>query len=423
LTTSDITHVVVGFGETLITELDALLPPRSVLVLEEPSVAAARNAEAILPRHRCVARLLCAPTQDEHHVDELVAAVTRPQHVVAAVPAHEYGVVAAAALAQAWGLPGASPGAARTFRDKGLLRQAADVAGIAQPEWCLARDAQTVAEFRAKRGGWCVLKPADCQASVGVQVIGPDTDLEAAWAETVIADEPAMRHRRESPARLLVEQLLEGPEVSVEALLDQGEIVYLNVTAKLVIPGRNPVELGHTVPAAISAAAARRLDGCMRDLVAATGFRSGILHAEWFLVGGEFPHLVECAGRIAGDGIPTLIDLVYGGSLTADLLAVLSGHGDRVNRDRQPRRGASVRFLVGEPGTVRTIAGVAEAQSMSGVLHVDITTKVGAPVNRVTSSWERLGRVMAMGTDGTQSSHRAETAAAAIVIRTTPSGQ
>ncbi len=413
-----ITHVVVGFGESLITELDILLPPRSVLVLEEPQVAAANNAEAKLLEHRCVARLSHAPTQDEHHVDELVASVVRPEHVVAALPAFEYGVVAAAALAEAWCLPGASLGAARTLRDKGLLRQAAGVAGIAQPEWRLAGDVGAVAEFRAKHGGWCVLKPADCQASVGVQLIGPDADLASAWAETMTADEPALRCRRVSPSRLLVEQLLEGPEISVEALIDRGEIVRMNVTAKVVLPGRYPVELGHTVPAAISEEAARRLAGSMRDLVAATGFRSGILHAEWFLVEGEFPHLVECAGRMAGDRIITLIDLVYGGSLISDLLAVLRGHGDSVNRDRQPRRGASIRFLVSEPGTVRAITGVAQARSMTGVLQVDMATAVGASVNRVTSSWERLGLVMTTGRDSTQSAQRAEAAAAAILIDT-----
>src|SRR5271156_1485298 len=91
LVMDSITHVVVGFGESLITELDVLLPPRSVLVLEEPGVAAARNAEAKLLGHRCVARLCYAPTQDEHHVDELVASVVRPRHVVAVLPALEYG--------------------------------------------------------------------------------------------------------------------------------------------------------------------------------------------------------------------------------------------------------------------------------------------------------------------------------------------
>lgn len=418
-----ITHVVVGFGATLLSELDVLLPPRSVLVLEEPDVAAAKNAEARLPGHRCVARLLHAATEDEHHVDELVASVVRPEHVVAVIPALEYGVVAAAALAQAWCLPGAGLPAARTLRDKGLLRQAAGVAGIAQPEWRVADDAAAVAPFRDKHGGWCVLKPADRQASVGVQVIGPDTDLASAWARTMAAGEPAFGSRRSSPSRLLVEQLLEGPEISVEALIDRGEIVCMNVTDKLVLPGRNPVELGHTVPAAIGEAAAQRLDGSMRELVAATGFRSGILHAEWFLVEGEFPHLVECAGRMAGDGIPTLIDLVYGGSMTASLLAVLTGQGDSVNRDRRPRRGASVRFLVAEPGTVRAINGVAQAQSMTGVLKVDIATEVGAMVNRVTSSWERLGLVMAMGADGAHSARRAEAAAAAIVIQTDEQGR
>lgn len=109
--------------------------------------------------------------------------------------------------------------------------------------------------------------------------------------------------------------------------------------------------------------------------------------------------------------------------MTASLLAVLTGQGDSVNRDRQPRRGASIRFLVAEPGTVRAINGVAQAQSITGVLKVDITTEVGAMVSRVTSSWERLGLVMAMGADGTQSAQRAEAAAAAIAIQTDEQGR
>src|ERR1700745_212016 len=207
LAMESITHVVVGFSEYLIAELDALLPPRSVLVLEEPRVTAYRNAEAKLRGHRCVAGLAHAPTQDEHHVDELVASVARPPHVVAVVPGVEWGVVAAAALAEAWGLPGAGLSAARTLRDKGRLREAAGVAGIAQPEWRLVSDARDVAEFRAKHGGRCVLKPADRQASVGVQVIGPGTDLDSALAETLAAGDPTRRPRRLPPARLLVEQV------------------------------------------------------------------------------------------------------------------------------------------------------------------------------------------------------------------------
>ena len=75
------------------------------------------------------------------------------------------------------------------------------------------------------------------------------------------------------------------------------------------------------------------------------------------------------------------------------------------------------------PGTVRAITGVAQAQSMTGVLQIAVATAVGASVNRVTSSWERVGQVMAMGMDGTQSAHRAEAAAAAIVIDTAAPGR
>ncbi|WP_330329213.1 ATP-grasp domain-containing protein [Streptomyces sp. NBC_00536] len=414
-----ITHVLVGYSPVMLGKLDVLLPENSVLVVEEPSVIAARGIDGLAGTHRCVGALLGAPSQDEEHPHRIVAAVPRPPGVRAVVPVVEYGVVGAAALAEAWGLPGAGPKAARVLRDKARLRAAVDGTDLDQPAWQLARSPEDVNAFRARYGGACVLKPAGRQASLGVRLLGPDDDTAAAWAHTTTADEPSLRAGYRDAARYLVEQRLYGPEVSVEAVVHEGIVGFTNITAKMVQDSRHPVETGHTVPAALPAAQADALRGAVAVLVSATGFRSGVLHSEWILDGGR-PHLVECAARLPGGGITALIDLAYGMDILSALLGVLDGSAP--TPQRPPVLGAAVRFLIAPVGPVGAVEGVEAARRAFGVEEVHVAVAPGDVVPAVTSSWERAGYVIASGTDAAAAARNAERAAALVSVRTAPRG-
>ncbi|MFJ2414056.1 ATP-grasp domain-containing protein [Streptomyces brevispora] len=413
-----VTHVLVGYSPVMLGKLDGRLPADSVLVLEEPAVIAARDLADLADRHPCVGALVAAPSQDEFRPDRIVAAVPRPPRVRVVVPVVEYAVVTAAALAEAWGLPGAGPKGARVLRDKGLLRAALTGTPIAQPAWQVAEDAGDVAAFRAAQGGRCVLKPANRQASLGVQLLGPDDDVSAAWAHSTTADEPTLRVPRDQGTdRFLVEQLLSGPEVSVEAVVHKGVVGFTNITAKNVQDSRYPVETGHTVPADLPEETADALRGALVALAAAVDFRSGVLHSEWILHEGR-PHLVECAGRLPGGGITVLIDLAYGTDILDDLLYVLEGKGQV--EPVPARQGAAVRFLTTAPGQVREITGEAEARAADGVHAVHLAVAPGATVLPTVSSWERAGSVIATGADGAAAGRNAERAAALISVTTEP---
>ncbi|MEV7200177.1 ATP-grasp domain-containing protein [Streptomyces griseoluteus] len=417
---ASVTHVLVGYSPVMLGKLDGLLPVGSVLVLEEPDVIEARGLAGLSDRHACVAALLPAPTQDEAHPERLVRAVPRPPQVRAVVPVVEYGVVTAAALAEEWGLPGAGVKAAHLLRDKGLLRAALTGTGTLQPDWAPATGPETVAAFRAAHGGEAVLKPAGRQASLGVQLLGPDDDVTAAWAHTTTADEPTLRARHREPARCLVEQRLHGPEVSVEAVVHEGVAGFLNVTAKTVSDSRYPVETGHTVPAPLAEDTEAELRRSLVRLAQSIGFRSGILHSEWLLAGPDArPHLIECAGRMPGGGITVLIDEAYGTDILSCLLRVLEGRGPV--EPRPALRGAAVRFLTPPPGRVARVSGAERAREAEGVHAVHLGVEPGAVVRPVTSSWERAGFVIATAEEGPAAARRlAERAAALIDIVTEP---
>jgi biotin carboxylase len=410
----DVTHVLVGFSKGVLTDLDDLLPAGALLVLEEPDVIRARSALEKAKAHPCVAGIVAAATQDEPHAERLTELFRRPPRVQAVIPAVEYGVVGAAVLANAWGLPGAGPAAARTLRDKIAMRAAADARGLAQPRWMIAETVRDVEEFRDRHGGGCVLKPANRQASLGVRVLDRDDDAVEAWQHCTHADEPMLRARFAFPGRYLVEQRLDGPEVSVEALVHSGRVGFTNITAKAVQPGISPVEMGHVVPAGLAPEVEAALAACVQKLVRVTDFQYGVLHSEWILVEGRRPHFIECAARLPGDSIDLLIDLAYGGRFTADYLAVLEGRAPIP--PRPSLSAAAIRFLTARTGTIREIAGRDLASALPGVREVTLSIAPGATVGPVTSSWCRLGHVIATGANGREAAQRAATAASLITF-------
>ncbi|WP_458091212.1 ATP-grasp domain-containing protein [Streptomyces malaysiensis] len=409
--------VMAGYSAGLLSDLDGLLPPRSVLVLEEPEIIRVRRVHERAADFACLAGVLPAATQDEDGAVPMAAGMPRPEGVRAVIPGVEYGVVAAAALAAEWGLPGAGLPAARILRDKLALRDAAAAADIPQPAWRPAYGAGDVAAFRAAHGGACVLKPANRQASLGVQLLGPDDDIGAAWARTATADEPTLRAAHAIPGRYLVEQRLTGPEVSVETLVREGVPVFFNITAKSVQPGRHPVELGHVVPADLPPQTGDALHAAMSSLIKATGFECGILHGEWILVDGVSPHLVECAGRGPGDSIDTLIDLAHGGSLLERMLTLLQGETPAL--PQAPVRAAAIRFLTAPHGRVRDVTGTERAAELPGVLEVRVAVAKDGNVAAVTNSWERPGHVVATGATAQEAAETAERALAAIAVTVT----
>jgi biotin carboxylase len=408
---------MVGYGLMLLSHLDTFLPPASVVVLEDPDVIAKRRADMRRGRVGCLHSVLPA----RYHQDlECVGAATGFREragmtVRAVLPGQEYGVPGAAALADKLGLRGATPAAAAALTDKLLMREAAQAGGVLVPQWREVRGPADVARFAA--GGPVVLKPANRQGSLGVQLLPPGSDIEAAWAVTTAERDTVMLPDRELAWRYIAERLVRGHEYSAEALVADGEIVFLNVTDKLTAGGRHPVELGHVVPAPVDPALREELAASMRRLVGALAFATGILHAEWMATADGLV-FIECAGRIPGDSLVELIDLAYGSSLIRAMVAVLCGEPPDV--PAAAARASAIRFVTAAPGVITGIDGVAAAAGLPGVTMAEVSATVGDQVSELRSSWDRIGEVIAVGATPAQAAARAAAASAAIRVRCAP---
>ncbi|MER5862946.1 ATP-grasp domain-containing protein [Kitasatospora sp. NPDC002040] len=390
--------------------------PGSVIVIEEPDVVRNRDIKSALQDAEMLRELIEWEYQLQAAADEFYN--TYPDLNPALVaPMVEYATPFAARLAERYGLAGASAGAAQVMRDKSLLRRVTRAAGIGNPASREVKSVDEVREFVDVYPGSIVLKPANRQASVGTKVLHSLEHLDEAWQECISQDEGVMVPERERELRMLVEQFVHGDEYSVELLVREGEVLFSNVTGKLLYPGPRPIELGHTVPAAgISDELSALLVQLTGQVLQAVDFSSGMVHCEWIVSEGR-PFLVECAGRFPGDGIPMLIEEAYRIDLAKEFYTVMRG-GRPEPLPQRAARGAAVRFLAAAPGEVVSVDGVEEARTRPGVLSLSLHLEPGDTVRELLSSWDRVGSVMTTGADSTEAMANAEAVLGAIRIET-----
>ncbi|MER6458776.1 ATP-grasp domain-containing protein, partial [Streptomyces sp900105245] len=270
--------------------------------------------------------------------DALWAAVQRlaaGQRIAGVLSSSEYYVATAADLAARLGLPGPSADAVRACRDKSVQRRTLAEAGVPVPWFSVAGEVAEAVAAAQWRGGPVVVKPVQGSGSLGVRLCR-DTGEVAAHARGLLAATVNERGLS-TPARVLVEQYLTGPEFSVEVF---GEHAVVTVAKHVGAPPAF-VETGHDVPAVPAAADAAALVDSAVHAVKALGLGWGAAHVELRLDAGV-ARVIEVNPRLAGGMIPELVRRARG----VDLV------------------GAQVRAGLGLPVDLTDAAGAAGAASI-----------------------------------------------------------
>ncbi|MGE5828214.1 MAG: ATP-grasp domain-containing protein [Micromonosporaceae bacterium] len=385
-----------------------------MVVVEEPDTILRRGLADRLVDFPTVDRIVGA---ERITVDAVRAAVGRHSVIDAVIPGTEVGVLPAAGLADTMNLPGAGVRAAGMFRDKIALRSAAASVGLLQPRWqAIADENELKAAIRMLGSGECVLKPSNRAGSLGVTIFSSEEDPSLIWQRThsTVISSPTSAWDMDT-TRYLIEERLTGYEVSVECLVSDHNIVFVNLTDKHVLRGRYPVEVGHQVPGSHASAAREALTHGMEQLIRVTGFGHGILHGEWILT-DHGPALVECAARIPGDRIMELIELAYATPVSHCYVQVM--RGKRPVLPTSAAGGASIRFLTPEAGVVTGVVGQTDAGRLPGVRDVVVQVAEGQHLGPIRASYDRVGHVVTMGATGCEAWAIADRAADLINIRT-----
>ena len=276
----------------------------------------------------------------------------------------------------------------------------------------------------------CVVKAPDRQGQRGLGLVRGREELDAALAEA------AAESRAGS---VLVEELIVGPELTVNAFSFDGDMVPLTVTDRLTAePPAFGVALAHLWPSEHAAAAAA-VD-VARAAVEAVGIRNGPSYTQLRL-GPDGPVVMEVAARLGGGHDAELCRAALGVDLNALAVeaalgsdpvrgltprgltpAMLAGlrHG-RASRGSDPfgvrPRGAAVVFLVPPAGRLVGVEGAAEAAAGEGVAWVRLYRRPGHVFGELRRGADRAGAVLATGADRDEALARARRAADAVRFR------
>ncbi|WP_149183710.1 ATP-grasp domain-containing protein [Streptomyces sp. TRM49041] len=340
-------------------------------------------------------------------VAELLATVHARRPVERVVSMIEDGLETAAAATAALGLPGAGLDVVRVLQDKLAFRALLDERGV---DATAARIGHTERDLRdfVEAHGLAVIKPRYGSGSIGVRMVhGPDDVPEvAAWAAEF------------GLHTFLMEEYLEGPEISVESFSFAGKHTVLAHTAKETLDSF--VEVGHVQPAGLAPALAAQVDDLVVRMLDAVGLQDGPSHTELKLT-PDGPRLVESHNRRGGDRIADLVHEVYG--IDIDALAYLwyAGRTEPV-APGEPRCGAAIHFLTAEPGVVEAVEGADAVRADPYVVDLQIGVSPGDTVRPIAWSYDRSGLLIVRGADAADARERARELASRIDIRTGPAG-
>ena len=212
---------------------------------------------------------------DEAKVVELVVQALKGQTVGRVECLWEPGMMLAARLRQALGSEGLTPDETLRFRDKELMKQALDAAGIRTPRHRRAASVGEAREAAQAIGYPLIIKPIAGAGSQNTHRV----DDEAGLARVL----PELRQVPE----VSVEEFIEGEEYTFDTICAGGEILYYNICTYRPRPliartleWVSPQTLALRDPDAARLEPGRKLG---RAVLQALGFNTGFTHMEWFL--------------------------------------------------------------------------------------------------------------------------------------------
>jgi ATP-grasp domain len=225
--------------------------------------------------------------------------------VVGVVTWDEYALVPTAELAARLGLPGNTAASMNACRDKATSRHRFVEHGVPSPRSTCVHSLDEAAAAAHRTGFPVVLKPASHAGSIGVVRADEPDELPAAWE---FAASGAGKQGPEGTG-ILVEEYLDGPEISVECATVGGVTTALAVTRKEVGFAPYFEEVGHTVSA--DDPLLPEVAPVAAHAVRALGVTDGVQHVEMRLTASG-PKIIEVNARIGGDRIGTLVRLATG---------------------------------------------------------------------------------------------------------------
>jgi len=372
-----------------------------VVVDRNPQAVGVKEADLYVPAStldaEATAEALWQVHQEKHPLHAVLTVGTDASYTVA-VSARRLGVL------------GIDPEVALRATDKYLMRQALRQARVPVPDFEMVDGYARALEVFERLGGDCVVKPVDNMGARGVRRVSTIEELKDAC-------DLAFRYARQG--RILIEQYIDGVELSIDALVVDGEIVITGVADRIIEYAPFFVETGHILPSQMPPEViASGLDVFQRG-VRALGITMGAAKGDIKVTPtGSF--VGEIAARLSGGFMSThTYPYATGVDLMENILRIHLGMG--LGDVRPKRNWVSIeRAIIPAPGVVVSVEGEERARAIPHVRDVFVDAMVGERIREPQNNLDKAGHVIVCAPTYQEALHASHEAVRAIRIRTNP---
>lgn len=201
-------------------------------------------------------------------------------------------------VANAMRLVGNDYEAAVQASNKYRMRNAFMKADVPCPQYMMVTpDTQNSAEVSDKLRTFdypIIVKPSDRSGSLGVTKVTQPSEYDSAIK---LAMDKSFRHEA------MVEEFIEGREISVEFISYQGKHYPLQITDKVTTEAPHFVELEHHQPSTLSKEMFEKIYNITKTALDALGLTDGASHSEYKITKEGRIVIMEIGGRMGGDFI------------------------------------------------------------------------------------------------------------------------
>lgn len=199
-------------------------------------------------------------------------------------------------VANKMGLAGNDYEAAIRANNKYAMRQAFMVAGVPCPQFLCVKDVEkeTLGTIKHTLELPIIVKPSDRSGSLGVTKVEDWGQLHPALHSAL---EVSFAHEA------MVEEFIEGCEISVEFISYQGKHYPLQITDKVTTEAPHFVELEHHQPSTLTPDMFEKIYAITERALNALGLTNGASHSEYKITKDGRIAVMEIGGRMGGDFI------------------------------------------------------------------------------------------------------------------------
>lgn len=262
-------------------------------------------------------------------------------------------------IAEKMGLTANPYEAAVRANNKYLMRNAFMAAGVPCPQYKMVKSVD-----EAKDINWdypMIVKPSDRSGSLGVTKV-----LNCEELNTAIERAISVSFKKEA----MVEEFIEGREISVEFISYKGTHYPLQITDKVTTEAPYFVELEHHQPADFTPAEYSKIYDITRIALDALGITNGASHSEYKITKEGRIAVMEIGGRMGGDFIGSdLVRLSTGYDFVKGVIEVALGEFEVPKKTISKHSG--VYFLCKETEGIKTI--LEDWQSHPEIIQCEIT--------------------------------------------------